>query len=86
MAKGSKTSILFAGLAGLAAGIAVGLLLAPERGSKTRKKLKKKLREVSGNFQEEFSDEIEKVRTALHLEEETPKRVVKKKSPKPKTG
>lgn len=85
MAKGRKTSILFAGVAGLAAGLAIGLLLAPERGSKTRKKLRKKLREVSDNFQEEFADEIEKVKAALNLEEEEPTRApgnVGKKSSK----
>ena len=80
-----KSSSVF--LIGLAAGIGIGLLLAPERGSKTRKKLKKKFREVSDNFQDEFSDEIEKMKTALHLDEEEvkPKRVVRKRGPKPKT-
>lgn len=71
---------------GLAAGVAIGMLLAPASGSKTRKKLKKRLREVSANFQKEFSDELEKLKTALHLDdEEEPRKSTNKKRPTPKT-
>lgn len=86
MAKGNKTKIILAGLAGLVAGAALGLLLAPEKGSKTRKKLKKKLQEVSGRFQDEFSDEIQNLKTALHLDtEELQEHPEKKKSTKPRS-
>jgi len=70
MTKSSTTKILFAGLTGLAAGVAIGLLFAPESGSKARKRLKKRLKEVGENFREEFSDEIDKIKTVLHPGEE----------------
>lgn len=85
MAKGRTRTILFVGLAGVAAGVAIGLLLAPESGTKTRKKLKKRLREVADNFQDEFSDQLDNLKKTLHLdEEEKPKSSTTKKAPKPK--
>lgn len=84
MAKSSSGKLFIAGLAGVAAGIAIGFLLAPESGSSTRKKIKKRLRKVSENFQERFSDEIDKLKSALHREvdDEPVKNPPKDRSPK----
>jgi gas vesicle protein len=82
MAKSNSFKILFLGLA---VGVGIGLLLAPEKGSKTRKKLKERFRKASEDFQQEFSDEIDKIKTVLHIsEDEEPVKPVRKKSPKQK--
>jgi len=69
MAKSYSRAIL-AGLAGFAAGVAVGVLFAPDKGTQTRKKLKKDFNDLADQLQDEFSDEIDGIKSVLQLEEE----------------
>ena len=66
--KGSK--MLFAGLAGVVAGVALGILFAPARGSKTRKRLKKGIQEMSGMEGKDFSEKLKSFTTIFSSSEE----------------
>jgi gas vesicle protein len=61
----SSSKVLFAGIAGLAAGVAVGLLFAPAKGSKTRKRLKKKIMNLADIIEDDFSDKLGALKTAF---------------------
>ena len=70
MATHSSGKLIIAGLAGLAAGVAVGLLFAPQKGSKTRNRLKKKFRKLAEEVEENFSEELNELKSAFHKREE----------------
>jgi gas vesicle protein len=76
----SKTSskVLLAGVAGLAAGIAIGMLFAPAKGSKTRKRLKKKIMNLADVIEDDFSDKLGALKTALSGKEDEEEKMSRK--------
>ena len=65
----SGTKVFLAGLTGLAAGIGIGLLFAPVKGSKTRKRLKKKVMNLADILQDDISDKLNALKSALEKDE-----------------
>lgn len=64
MAK-SGIKLLTAAVVGLAAGIGIGMLIAPAKGSKTRKRLKKQFLHLANMVQDEISDDVDFIKSAL---------------------
>jgi gas vesicle protein len=63
------TKVMLACLAGLAAGIGIGLLFAPVKGSKTRKRLKKKVMNMADILQDDLSDKLHAIKSAMQEDE-----------------
>jgi gas vesicle protein len=70
MAK-SGSKVLLAAALGLAAGIGVGMLIAPAKGSKTRKRLKKRIMGFADLMQEDISEKLNAIKSALGAEEKS---------------
>ena len=66
----SRSKVLLAGIAGLAAGVAIGLFFAPAKGSKTRKRLKKRIMSVADIIEDEVSDKLGSLKSAFSLDVE----------------
>jgi gas vesicle protein len=66
----SGSKVLFAALAGLAAGIGIGILIAPAKGSKTRKRLKKRIMGIADMMQEDLSEKVNAFKSAFAPEEQ----------------
>jgi len=56
-----NTKVVFALLAGLAAGAALGMLFAPEKGSETRDKLTESLKNLGDTIKETAAAEIDNI-------------------------
>ncbi len=67
----STSKLIFALIAGAAAGAVVGLLIAPESGEETRKKLAKSAEKFNKNLKTSINDLSEKSQKALHDISET---------------
>jgi len=64
MAK-SASKLLLAAAAGLAVGIGIGMLYAPVKGSKTRKRLKKRIMGIADLMQDDLSEKLNAIKSAL---------------------
>jgi gas vesicle protein len=67
----STSKVIFALLAGAAAGTVIGLLIAPESGEETRKKLSKSAQKFNEHLKSSIDDLAEKGQKALNEISET---------------